>query len=116
MDGVTSNVQTQLNGKLSTSGGTLTGDVTMNKGASSQSGEPSFKWKTIGQNTPYFGFAKDQTDGTFVLSLRGTNYASGLAIGGGSGNLLWKGTKVATVSDIPSITIATDAQIQALFA
>ena len=116
MDGVTSNVQTQLNGKLSTSGGTLTGDVTMNKGASSQSDEPSFKWKTIGENTPYFGFAKDQTDGTFVLSLRGTNYASGLAIGGGSTNLLWKGIKVATVNDIPSITIASEASIQALFA
>ena len=56
---------------------------------------------------PYIGYASDQVDGTFVVgSLLGTNYASGLAIGGGSGNLLWKGTKVATTSDIPTFSFS----------
>jgi hypothetical protein len=58
----------------------------------------------VNSNAPYFGYASDQTDGTFVWSLKGTNYASGLAIGGGSGNLLWKGTRVATTADIPSLS------------
>jgi hypothetical protein len=54
------------------------------------------QWGTVNSNSPYFGFALDQSDGTFVWSLKGTNYASGLAIGGGSGNLLWKGNVVST--------------------
>ena len=31
------------------------------------------------------------------MSIEGTTYASGLAIGGSSGSLLWKGKKVLTV-------------------
>lgn len=93
---------------LPLAGGTLTGNVVFNKGATSQSGEPNLTWKTVGENTPYIGFAQDQTDGTFILgSLKGTNYQAGLAIGGGSGNLLWKGAKVATVSD--TVANATNA-------
>ena len=66
------------------------------------------KWVTVNENTPYIGYATDQTDGTFVIgSNKGTNYASGLAIGGGSGNLLWKGNKVAVTSDIPTVNNAT---------
>ena len=93
-------VATQIGGKLSTSGGTITGDVTMS--ATSNANSANFAWGTVNSNTPYFGYASDQTDGTFVWSLKGTNYASGLAIGGGSGNLLWKGTRVATTADIPA--------------
>lgn len=75
-------------------GGTFSNDAT------TQGSQPSLKWKTIGENTPYIGYATDQSDGTFILaSLKGTTYATGLAIGGGSGNLLWKGSKVLTIAD-----------------
>lgn len=63
----------------------------------------NIKFGTVGGKTPYIGYATNQVDGTFaVMSIEGTTYQSGLAIGGSSGNLLWKGAKVATVSDIPS--------------
>lgn len=56
-------------------------------------------WETISNANPYIGYATDQTDGTFALmSIAGTTYASGLAIGGSSGNLLWKGNIVPTLS------------------
>lgn len=93
------------NSKLPLAGGTLTGNLTIKNSATLQSGQPSIIWGTFGANSnrPYVGFAQDQTDGTFILgNLKSANYADGLAIGGGSGNLLWKGSKVATVSDIPS--------------
>lgn len=96
------------NGKyLSLSGGTLTGDILFSNSNSTQATQPNLKWKTWGANssTPYIGFATDQTDGTFVWSLKGTAYETGLAIGGGSENLLWKGTKIATISDIGKGTI-----------
>lgn len=76
-------------------------------GGTSQSGAANIKWDTTGNNAPYIGYATDQTDGTFVIaSLKGTNYASGLAIGGGSGNLLWKGSKVITISDTATTSTA----------
>ena len=56
-----------------------------------------------------YGYCTDQVDGTsfiggvFDQSATEYPYNQGLAIGGTSGNLLWKGTKVATVSDIPTI-------------
>lgn len=80
-----------------TAGNTLTLDGNTNANAA------NIKFGTVNSKTPYFGYAKNQTDGTFVWSITGTNYETGLAIGGGSGNLLWKGAKVATVSDIPSV-------------
>lgn len=89
-------------GALPVAGGTLSGSITLDGGNTDQKIEPNIQWKTINENTPYFGFAQDQVDGTFLFSLKGTNYQSGLAIGGGSGNLLWKGGKVATVDDIPT--------------
>ena len=64
--------------------------------------DTAITWYTKNGHDPFFGYAKDQTDGTFVWSIDATNYASGLAIGGGSGNLLWKGTRVATVTDLAS--------------
>ena len=90
-----------LNEKLSKAGGTLTGTLTITNSSSEQKNEPSLKWKKVGENTPYVGFATDQTDGTFLFgSLKGTNYQAGLAIGGGSGNLLWKGARVVTANEI----------------
>lgn len=61
----------------------------------------ALKWQALTTATskaPFFGYATDQTDGTFVWSITGTNYASGLAIGGGSGNLLYK-SKVVLHAD-----------------
>lgn len=105
-----------IQGFLPLHGGTLSGSLNLilrtsaGTGSTNQKYEPSLNWSTWGatSNKPYIGFATDQSDGTFVWSLKGTNYASGLAIGGGSGNLLWKGTKIATISDnVASATSAT---------
>ena len=86
---------------LSLDGGTINKSKTIKMDASANSDGANLKWGTVNSKNPYIGYASDQVDGTFVVvSLLGTNYASGLAIGGGSGNLLWKGTKVATTSDI----------------
>ena len=88
---------------VSTFGITKEEGGTFSNSATSQSQQPSLKWKEWGENknTPYIGFAKDQSDGTFLLgSLTGSNYREGLAIGGGSGNLLWKGSKVLAASDV----------------
>lgn len=55
-----------------------------------------------------YGYCTDQTDGTsFVGGLFEADatefpYSSGLAIGGSSGNLLWKGSRVAVATDIPT--------------
>lgn len=90
---------------LSLDGGTINKSKTVKMDASANSNGANLKWGTVNSKNPYIGYASDQSDGTFVVgSLLGTNYASGLAIGGGSGNLLWKGTKVATTSDIPNIS------------
>ena len=89
---------------LSLDGGTINKSKTIKMDASANSDGANLKWGTVNSKNPYIGYASDQVDGTFVVgSLLGTNYASGLAIGGGSGNLLWKGTKVATTSDIPTV-------------
>ena len=93
---------------LSLDGGTINKSKTIKMDASANSDGANLKWGTVNSKNPYIGYASDQVDGTFVVgSLLGTNYASGLAIGGGSGNLLWKGTKVATTSDIPNIVQST---------
>lgn len=101
-----SDVQTSLDkadSALSLDGGTINKSKTIKMDASANSDGANLKWGTVNHKNPYIGYASDQVDGTFVVgSLLGTNYASGLAIGGGSGNLLWKGTKVATTSDIPA--------------
>ncbi|MBR2503339.1 MAG: tail fiber domain-containing protein [Oscillospiraceae bacterium] len=90
---------------LPLSGGTLGGSLTFN--VSSQSQGYGVKWSTSNSKNPYIGYATDQTDGTFVVaSILGTNYASGLAIGGGSGNLLYKGVKVPTLSDTATTSTA----------
>ena len=92
---------------LSLDGGTINKSKTVKMDASANSNGANLKWGTVNSKNPYIGYASDQVDGTFVVgSLLGTNYASGLAIGGGSGNLLWKGTKVATTSDIPTFSFS----------
>ena len=93
---------------LSLDGGTINKSKTIKMDASANSDGANLKWGTVNHKNPYIGYASDQVDGTFVVgSLLGTNYASGLAIGGGSGNLLWKGTKVATINDIPTVNNGT---------
>lgn len=93
---------------LSLDGGTINKSKTIKMDASANSDGANLKWGTVNSKNPYIGYASDQVDGTFVVgSLLGTNYASGLAIGGSSGNLLWKGTKVATTSDIPTVNNGT---------
>jgi hypothetical protein len=88
---------------VTTDGGTINKSKTIKMDASANSNGANLKWGTVNSKNPYIGYASDQVDGTFVVgSLLGTNYASGLAIGGGSGNLLWKGAKVATTNDIPA--------------
>jgi hypothetical protein len=53
-----------------------------------------------------YGYCTDQTDGTsfiggvFDAAATEFPYANGLAIGGTSGNLLWKGAVVATMTDV----------------
>ena len=62
-----------------------------------------------GNKKMVYGYCTDQIDGTsfiggvFDADATEYPYSAGLAIGGTSGNLLWKGAKVATVSDIPSV-------------
>lgn len=93
-----------LSGYLPLSGGTITGNILFSN-SNAQGAQPNLKWKTINSKTPYVGYCTASTDGTFlVASLGGTSYTTGLSIGGSSGNLLWKGTRVATTSDIPSLS------------
>jgi hypothetical protein len=105
-DGTTANITVPTKASdvnaLSLDGGTINKSKTVKMDASANSNGANLKWGTVNSKNPYIGYASDQADGTFVVgSLLGTNYASGLAIGGGSGNLLWKGAKVATTGDIP---------------
>ena len=107
MNGATKNPASgvvDLGTVITADGGTINKSKTVKMDASANSDGANLKWGTVNSKNPYIGYASDQADGTFVVgSLLGTNYASGLAIGGGSGNLLWKGTKVATTSDIPNV-------------
>lgn len=114
LDGVTSNVQEQLNEKadadsyLPLAGGIVTGSITFDNSTTSQKSEPYLQWGTHSSNKPYIGFAHDQSDGTFIIcsmekdttTYGAKYYKNGLSIGGGSGNLFWKGEKVATAADL----------------
>ena len=108
-DGTTANITVPTKASdvnaLSLDGGTINKSKTIKMDASANSDGANLKWGTVNSKNPYIGYASDQVDGTFVVgSLLGTNYASGLAIGGDSGNLLWKGAKVATTNDIPNVS------------
>ena len=104
----------ELTGNFTVGGsGTFGKDLILNNSVTTvQAQEPAIKWNAYGENNnePYIGFASDQFDGTFVWSLKGTSHDTGLAIGGDSGDLLWKGIKIPTVDDIPtSFTISATA-------
>lgn len=87
---------------LPLTGGTLSGDLVLDADTTTHANFPSISWGGIGSASPFIGYADDQSDGTFLLmSLAGSSsYQNGLAIGGSSGNLLWKGKKVLTVEDM----------------
>jgi hypothetical protein len=61
-----------------------------------------------------YGYCTDQVDGTsfiggvFEADATEYPYSAGLAIGGSSGNLLWKGKKVTTVDDIAPLQTEID--------
>ena len=82
-------------------------DVTNTKD-SSQKAEVISIPAANGTKKMVYGYCTDQVDGTsFIGGLFDADatefpYASGLAIGGSSGNLLWKGAKVAVATDIPT--------------
>lgn len=107
-------INSKLNEKLSLSGGTLTGNLTLDNSATGHSGKPYVQWAAVGGNKPYTGLAHDQSDGTFIIcsmekdtTTHGEKYyKNGLAIGGGSGNLFWKGSKIVTVDDAATTSIA----------
>lgn len=69
-----------------------------------QSSAAHLGWETINSHTPFFGYATNQSDGTFVWSLDGGEYTTGLAISGGTGNLLWKGAKIPTVAHTHNVS------------
>ncbi len=62
-----------------------------------------------------YGYCTDQVDGTsfiggvFEADATEYPYNAGLAIGGTSGNLLWKGAKVATIADLPGNATTSNA-------
>ena len=65
----------------------------------SSGGGNGLEWTKNSYATPFIGYCTGSSDGTFVIgSISGTTYPTGLAIGGTSGNLLWKGVKVATIA------------------
>ena len=50
---------TKADNALPATGGTLSGTVTVTNNSDLQSAEPHLKWRTVGSNTPYIGFAQD---------------------------------------------------------
>ena len=66
----------------------------------------AIKWPTKNSLNPFVGYCTASSDGTFLIgSLEGTVWNTGLAIGGSSKNLLWKGAKVAVATDIGNGTL-----------
>lgn len=103
-----------ISGKLDKAGGTVTGNITFNN-SNSYPKTLGIKWGTVNSKTPYIGTCSSSSDGTFVIgSLAGTAYNTGLSIGGSSGNLLWKGKKVATADDIATLQAKITALEKAL--
>ena len=82
---------TKANAALPKAGGTMTSTA-------------AIKWPTKNSLNPFIGYCTASSDGTFLIgSLEGTKWDTGLAIGGSSKNLLWKGKQVAVKTDIPSV-------------
>jgi hypothetical protein len=71
-----------------------------------------------GNKKMVYGYCTDQVDGTSFIGGVFPNdateypYASGLAIGGTSGNLLWKGKQVATTDMIPNASTSVKGIVQ----
>lgn len=91
---------------------TFQNSITLSNTASAAASTyPSINWgyykSGASSPSPFIGYAEDQSDGTFILMSigGGSSYKNGLAIGGSSGNLFWKGSKVAVVDDIPEIPV-----------
>lgn len=69
-----------------------------------------------GNKKMVYGYCTDQVDGTsfiggvFDKSATSYPYNAGLAIGGTSGNLLWKGDRVATASDLAGMAKSSDIE------
>ena len=88
-------------GYLPTSGGSVNGSINFGTGSGN-----GLAWGTKTNNggaemNPFMGYCTSSGDGTFVIgSLTGTTYQTGLALGGTSGNLLWKGAKVITADNV----------------
>lgn len=93
-------------GRLTAVGATLSDNLLILNAETSPKNQPYIQWATMSSNTPYTGFAHDQNDGTFIIismekdtaTYGVKNYRNGLSIGGGSGNLFWKGDRVVTGS------------------
>ena len=72
-----------------------------------------------GNKKMVYGYCTDQVDGTsfiggvFDNSATSYPYNQGLAIGGTSGNLLWKGARVATSDDLVAATTSKNGLMSA---
>ena len=69
----------------------------------------AIRWAVTGNKSRQAFLGYTDVDGTFGFSVEGTNYQSGLVIGGTSGNLLWKGNRVLTVADTSSSLMTTNS-------
>lgn len=102
---------------VNTTGDTMSGNLIFSNADTISKTQPVIKWKTFNNQTPYIGYCSQSGDGTFLVgSLVGTKYTDGLAIGGSSGNLLWKGTKVATINDKVAAATTADSANSANYA
>lgn len=112
MDGVTSNVQTQLDGKLSTSGGTISGVITTTDG-------DAFNRNITTGGTYYYGgtgfddgaflglYGKDQSNYAGQFRLKADNGESFTYLEGmPDGQLRWNNKTVATLNSSGAIPIA----------
>ena len=95
---------------VSANGGEFAGDIKLHVPEETQKNQPSIQWAEVNNKNPYIGYAKDKTDGTFIVgSTAGTKASDGLSIDGTSGKLTWNGEQVSVLSDIPEIHYGTSA-------
>lgn len=72
-----------------------------------------------GNKKMVYGYCTDQVDGTsflgglFDINATEFPYSAGLAIGGSSGNLLWKGDRVLTATDLNNISSTYETKTNA---
>lgn len=97
LNGVTSNIQTQLDGKLAKSGGTMTGNLTFNQNAAIR-----FTNTTSDGSTDY-------ADSTMIQFFSGDANGSGILIGGGGYVGVGSGESVTNLKTDLSATGGTEA-------